>query len=1496
MANCKIILNYNGVQKEFHSNRELDEFLWEKRHILAHNKGVSPQAFYDINSKQDTSIATLEAAAKFSKGFIDSLKQRSDENVKKTGHSSSLIAPIYEGEEAITIGLSTVSKIVLGDGSSSGTPSPAQKAHADFGTAIHEIIDARNKGRKYEKISAKYSTLSDKKVEEQLDAAIAELKKRHTENGKAPKIITELPIVSKEIYPNLVTDIVKSGEPLSYDIGEREHLKRINGKIDIILIDDNGDCWVYDFKNKQAPLIIGSKDNAKNELNLASYIAMLRQWGLNVKGGGFVEFGVDYTEDGMTPLKLAFRKIHNLLGSPQINNANTFFPSGIKKEELKTLDDTEKIIDRLIPNSTIMKQSKLKELTLDEEETKIFPANDSVKKYNPLAQFQYFLPSNLRPQGLDSKWFSGNYLIGKSKEEVKERLEKYIELFNAQSGDVMPSYERAIESGLRTRNLGEFESDLRNLAPVNYKTIYNHLKKYVIEGWSLIDNEALIQNGIFIFQQPRSSRLEIVALDTHKLNLRLKFNTNPNDDKDKDRARTTILGNFLRDSEVDPMFFLDGTTGNGVLMKVLAYLSLNGETFGTNRISSIKAVSIWDDKVCEEANKKLEDTWTRFVFEAKRKGFDVQLLKRGLLMDDVSAAVLMADDIIRSAETESVKNIINYRAFKEIQPDGIYTIKQLLARLKTLERQDPGYDPSRMSAENALQMALKTLQRGALTYYMLYPATEEDVGPYLDNNVALEGTDASSMQESKSVILRQLQIIVSNFNDVYKQEYEKIAVKWQIKYKAFREEAKLSPIIGEDFSYFRKNWFIQDGDKVHESLRLKSADDSYWKTCGPKEKELYDMYCDVWGRVRYNNDVEQISKAKKDGSFYEIPLVKTNFRKQCEAGGIWDAVKGWAKRKGKIVASHIFEMEDEIYEEEERKKINRVRLPSYIQDLVGDKRTKAIKDNGTAAYETNMDIVFLTALAVGLRRERSEHAMMLTNALRANAYYSKFVNGRTIDNIINAMDKQINAKLYQRSVIDPHNRGIAMLINFCKGVTSTGTLAWNWVSFTRETTKGITDAWSRIQWDEMYNEKFSQKDYWDALEVVASSAYKNIDITSFVMQLSHNFGMANFSSNQIVEASKTMPLSFYEVGSDAMFITATWPDFIHRTAMLIAHLKHIGAYDAYSIGDDGVLTYDMTKDKRFQTYLKYKDDKRNIPEKDKDAFAREYTLYLNLLRDFENAGKVKESGENYIEGDLLPEALSPRTQNNLKVVADRLYGNYDKETKALMQEQLLGALFFQFKTFPLERLAQWFKSPTHINDIEWVQVFDDDGDEVVCVIGEDGTSITFDKYKNIDPEWIYTGRAWFYKVLNGHEVMGHFQRCFGVAVYLFNHNQPELEKVWKNNPYFRGQLALSLYDTFFGVLLAFLIRLMFGEERIQNMKDEEWYSRWLYAVGTGMAKDGPVWGLLSGIVGDGAPPSFSILKNYMGNALSVITGNSSLIYSLADSFGSTKYFTSFLEE
>lgn len=1492
MAKCEIKLNVGDQTITFESNRKLDEYLWDHRNTLLYNEGVTdPQAFYDLDKKSESELRLKEMAT-FGKGFMQTIIDQ--------GKLGSNLPRQYSGEFAVSIGLSRLYE-KLGNATDMATPvisainlSNNSNARQDFGTDIHSIIETSINGGTPSIKTIPSAMLTNIKAD--ITKAISEIKSRHTVNGITPSLVAEVPILSKDV-DSAFLDLIREKSDLAttYGVGNTSMVSRLNGRADLIVIDNNGDVFVYDFKTTEYPLIIGSKQNASNEMKLASYGAMSRQWGLPIKGMGFVEFNTSWTGD--TPTAFSYKGISTLPTNENVKAANTYFPSVASLNPVKELNDVNDIMKEIVQDTTILKQRQLVELDIESERSNIYPVPEDspIKKHYPNAQYYYYIPTSRKPASIDRNWVYSNYLIGSSKEQLIERLGTYIELANAMGQDVLPAYADAINTAIRTKNLADFRNNIRSLSPHNFTPIYTQLKRYITGRWNLINDDVLIQNGIFIFQKPNSARIEIVALDTHKLNIPLKFNTNPNDDKDVDKARTSILGNFLRDSEVDPMFFMKGDVGNAVLMKVMAYLSLNADNFAGNSISAIKALSIRDDAVYEASNKELTETWNRLAWCANNTlNVNWKPLPKGLLMDDVRAGIEIAHDILSSSTDEAVRTFINYRAFKKIRPDGDYPIQELEKRLQTLRRTYPDIDPTRVTAENEIQMAMLALQRGALSYYMLYPKAENDVGPYIDQNLALEGTEASSMQESKSVILRQAQTIISNFHDVYKQEFERKAVLWQNAYKAFKDEAGLSYVVADDFKYFRDRWFIQENDNIHSSMRLKSETDAYWKTCGAKEKALYDMYLSMWARFRYNDNIEAIQSAKKNGSFYEIPLVRTNFKKQMASAGVWDAIKGWVKRTKSEIAGNLFGLDDNLFEEEERENINGIKLPSYIQDFVGEKRIKAIEKNGTGYYETNMDIVFLTTLAVGLRREYSEHAMMLLNALRANAYFAQFISGRTMKNILKATDEQINAKMYHRSVIDPKSRGIAMLINYVKGITSTTTLALNLKSFTRETLKGITDAFSRLEWDEMYKDKFGPKEYINALELVATSAHENIDATSFIMQISHLFGMANFSGNQIVEASQTNPYGLYEVGSDALFITATWPDFVHRTAMLIAHLKHIGAWNAYSLDKNGVISYDMTKDERFQTYLKYKDDMSHIPNSEIDKFNEEYTLYLELLKDFENAGMFKEDGSHYQEGDLLPQALSPRTQNNLKVVADRLYGNYDKETKSLMQEKLLGSLFFQFKTFPLERLSQWFKSPTHINDIDYVQVYDKDGDKVVCVIEEDGRSIKFDKYKNIDPKWITTGRAWFYKVLNGHEVQGHIQRTYAAASYLLNHNQQEFENLWKTNPYFRGQLALALYDTLFGVLLAFLIKALFGEETVQNMKNEEWYTRWLYAVGTGMTQDGPVLSLLSGIVGDGAPPSLSILRNYMTNAMSVITGDTSIIYGLANTFGMTRELTGIL--
>jgi len=238
-----------------------------------------PQAFYDITSKQDESVALLETVAKFSNGFLNAIKEQS----KKVGGNQSLITSTYEGEEAISIGLSNVSQMVLGDDFDSSSESESvRKAHAEFGTSIHKLIDylysPKSSNKHKPNISGKYKNLDNNKVEKVIKTAVEQIKTLHTgENKRPPKIITEFSIVSKSASPNLIDQIAKSDLQLSYLIGDKEHLKRVNGRIDLIVIDDDGDVWVYDFKNSENPLILGSRKNEKNELNLASYMAMLRQ-------------------------------------------------------------------------------------------------------------------------------------------------------------------------------------------------------------------------------------------------------------------------------------------------------------------------------------------------------------------------------------------------------------------------------------------------------------------------------------------------------------------------------------------------------------------------------------------------------------------------------------------------------------------------------------------------------------------------------------------------------------------------------------------------------------------------------------------------------------------------------------------------------------------------------------------------------------------------------------------------------------------------------------------------------------------------------------------------------------------------------------------------------------------------------------------------------------------------------------------------------------------
>ena len=300
---------------------------------------------------------------------------------------------------------------------------------------------------------------------------------------------------------------------------------------------------------------------------------MIRQWDVPAVSGGFLELNVNYTSDGLSATDITWNAIKPFNSGATMDAALTYFPSNVTNP-IEAIDDLDTIMKRIVPQGTFMNQQKLLDLDANVEKNKTVPIQDSdtIHSYRPNAKYKYFIPITRKPSDLDSRWLYGNWLIGNTKEELNSRIDEYVRLANEMDSEILPLYATAIENAITSRDMIALESELRTLSPTTYKQIYTQLKKYITNRWTLLNDESLIQNGIFIFQKPRSAQVEVVMVDTHALNMPLPFNSDPAN-TNKDSNRTSILGQFLRDSAVDPMFFMRGTVGNAVLLKGMIYFN-----------------------------------------------------------------------------------------------------------------------------------------------------------------------------------------------------------------------------------------------------------------------------------------------------------------------------------------------------------------------------------------------------------------------------------------------------------------------------------------------------------------------------------------------------------------------------------------------------------------------------------------------------------------------------------------------------------------------------------------------------------------------------------------------------------------------------------------------------------------------------------------------------------------------------------------------------------
>lgn len=210
--------------------------------------------------------------------------------------------------------------------------------------------------------------LSAEQVESLTDeftAWIDELKQRH---GKNAKFFTELPIISDKIEETY----------------KRAGFTSINGRIDLLVIDERGYANIYDFKVSKKPVGVWEQTQNINPLTwhstkkltagyqLAIYKAILNQYGITVGNTEIVPIKIDpeYTEDGLIEkLENAYIQKDAIKNRPYKtnvwHNVTSILPVKTLMDGVDLMSTIQEPMSKFVPNYEVETEVQRNDVSVD---------------------------------------------------------------------------------------------------------------------------------------------------------------------------------------------------------------------------------------------------------------------------------------------------------------------------------------------------------------------------------------------------------------------------------------------------------------------------------------------------------------------------------------------------------------------------------------------------------------------------------------------------------------------------------------------------------------------------------------------------------------------------------------------------------------------------------------------------------------------------------------------------------------------------------------------------------------------------------------------------------------------------------------------------------------------------------------------------------------------------------------------------------------------------
>lgn len=1144
----------------------------------------------------------------------------------------------------------------------------------------------------------------------------------------------------QKLQDQLGDDLVFITEPAALGTldNETKGVRFLIGRIDMVVIDKDGNAHIVDYKTSPKPY--NQYNDAKKlgySYQLAAYSRILAQNGL--KFNAIRSFVAPIQLEGFRPDTDDSYVFDHIKADTVLDELT----SRIRTSEsiIKNLNEVLSVQENLTATSEnlITKVDRGMKLLFPEYGKK--KTEDEVRAMIEADKGFERRTDLEKPYGYFPKGSSSEPIVADSETELIKKVMVYYNTFQEQVKGQTVIIKNALKEGIKNNTT---DVSLPSTSDENPAWLRNVLSKYLNNNWVVLEGDAYNsaeEFGVIFVQNKHTRHVEVI---TTSLNY-LDYNPSKNPHM---KNLTYGLGesDIVENSKPDSGM-LEATNGNIRLMETM--LVLNNMDFSDDvYISQIHVVNPVRGTGTWSPNEQLEYSFDKLMRLAKSQGKDVgenNLYKgkgRVKFANKAHLALLTLKNILNITGTRTAERFGGMASSISaldtfIQAGNREEVLVKLEELKTLMENDREIARYIKNPSSIIDESYHV--REAVTAYaqVLWAIAEYkgyDFKQQLQDHdkvvFSLKGFKGLYWQEGEnpgnyaSNILntasRVMQEAYQNVRDILSKDARAVNIAVEkLKEREGYSKATEYTIGNQSKLYSDIVYKTDDGD-----LMVKNPWDPNC-SLSPAKIEFTKMFLMEINKDRFPNkklaELEAMAK-RGDYDFFKLPLINASKSGKAAQRTMFDAFKNRMKRF--FDSSYYKDKVSDFLSEEEEinyKKTEEVFKMNNMMDIGNGPNRKAFMAKQLAKdpayFEVDLENILLThKQAYTIQREMDARMPII----KAAAFSLKMMGdymGKDFSADFETIEKTVKSKIKNESLIEDGNmKLLAGVTKDLQQMASWMALAFAPVQASGQMLNGLFTN-IKLNWT-------SDREIFSKEHLISSFTEVGKDIVHFGTKptlceaINKVFGINDMDMNTYAKNMSTNKHGIFHFMDRYAFKMSSRPDFYNRMTIFLSQMKADGCYEAHSLDADGNLKYDCTKDKRYKALW---DGSSKNSKEYKEALAR----YIPVAQQFVKEGAKNSDGSLFIfnasDPAKLPRAYTVQESESRKDVADSLYGYYDHTKKALFFGTYLGSLLGQMRTYWSAKKNQYLATggSNHIKG-RYVQKKDDEGNLLFYKLKENG--------------------------------------------------------------------------------------------------------------------------------------------------------------------------------